>query len=76
MVVAVKADTLLIICVAWSMKIIIGRVRPLTKHDPQHVDAQRSLLVGRPLVFSGRLFQARGDWALVPTNFFHSGVAH
>ena len=34
---------------AWSMKIMLGGVHPLTKHDIQHLDAQRSLLTGRPL---------------------------
>ena len=47
----------------WSMQIMLGGVHPLTRHDIHPLDAQRSLLVGRPLGFSGGLFQARGDWA-------------
>ena len=43
---------------------MLGGVNPsLTNHDLQHVDAQRSLLTGRPLVFSGGMSQAKGDWA-------------
>ena len=45
------------------MKIMLGGVRPLTMRDVQHVDAQRSLLAGKPLGFSCGLLQARGDWA-------------
>ena len=56
----------------WSMKITHGGVHPLTSHDLQHLDAQRSLLVGKPLGFSGGVFQARGDWAFVPTNLWSS----
>ena len=48
---------------AWSMKIMLGGVHPLTRHDLQPLDAQRSLLLGRPLGFCCGLFQARGDWA-------------
>ena len=48
---------------AWSMHIMLGGVHPVTRHDLQHVDAQRSLLVGRPSDFSGGTFQARGYWA-------------
>ncbi len=47
----------------WSMKIMLGGAHPLTKHDIEPVDAQKSLLAGGPLGFSGGLFQARGDWA-------------
>ena len=62
--VVVMADTLLILC--WAdlfglMKFMIGGVHPWTRHDLQHVDAQRSLLVGRSLGFSCDLVQARGD---------------
>ena len=48
---------------AWNMKITFGGVPPLTNHDLQRVDAQRSPLAGKPLGFSGGLFQAKGDWA-------------
>ena len=50
---------------ARSLKIMLGGggVHPLTMHDLQHVDAQRSLLVGRPLGFSCGLCQARGGCA-------------
>ncbi len=47
----------------WSMNIMLGGVHPLTGHDIQPLDAQRSVLVGRPLGFSCGLFQARGNWA-------------
>ena len=40
----------------WNMQITLGGVRPLAKHDLQPVDAQRSLLAGRPLGFSCGLF--------------------
>ena len=42
---------------------MLGGMHPLIKHDIQPLDAQRSLLAGRPLGFSGGLFQARGGWA-------------
>ncbi|MFM7985285.1 MAG: hypothetical protein ACKPKO_38800, partial [Candidatus Fonsibacter sp.] len=45
------------------MKITIGGVHLLTKHDIQPVDARRSLLAGRPCGFSCGLFQAKGGWA-------------
>ena len=61
---------------AWSMKIMLGGVHPLTRHDLQPLDAQRSLLVGRPLGFSCGLFQARGNWARYQQIFgFHIGMA-
>ena len=54
---------------AWSMKIMLGGVHPLTRHDLQPLDAQRSSLVGRPLGFDGGLFQARGVWSWYPQIF-------
>ena len=48
---------------AWSMKIMLGGVHPLTRHDNEPLDAQRSGLAGMPLGFTGGLFQARGDWS-------------
>ena len=48
---------------AWTMKIMLGGVHPLTRHDLQSLDAQRSLLAGRPLGFSCGVFQARGGWS-------------
>ena len=44
----------------WSMKVMLGGVHPLTRHDLQPLDAQRSLLAGRPLGFSGGLFPNQG----------------
>ena len=35
----------------WSMKIMLGGVHPLTRHDIQTLDTQRSLLAGAPLGF-------------------------
>ena len=35
----------------WRMTIMLGGVRPLTKHDLQPVYAHKFLLVGRPLFF-------------------------
>ena len=48
---------------AWSMKVMLGGVHPLARHDGQPLDPARLAWAGKPLGFTGGLFQARGDWA-------------
>jgi hypothetical protein len=48
---------------AWSMKFMLGGVHPLARHDGQPLDPARLAWAGKPLGFTGGLFQARGDWA-------------
>jgi hypothetical protein len=55
-------DAILVI-VAWSMKVMLGGVHPLARHDGQPLDPTRLAWAGKPLGFTGGLFQARGDWA-------------
>ena len=42
---------------------MLGGVHPLARHDGQPLDPARLAWVGKPLGFTGGLFQARGDWA-------------
>ena len=66
MLVAAIAGTLLMqfwTCVAWGMKVMLGGVHPLARHDGQPLDPARLAWVGKRLGFTGGLFQARGDWA-------------
>ena len=42
---------------------MLGGVHPLARHDGQPLDPARLAWAGKPLGFTGGLFQARGDWA-------------
>ena len=53
-----------------------GGVHPLTRHDLQPLDAQRSLHAGMPLGFSCGLCQAKGTGLGTNKSWvFHLGVA-
>ena len=42
---------------------MLGGVHPLSRHDGQPLDPTRLAWAGKPLGFTGGLFQARGNWA-------------
>ena len=48
---------------------MLGGVHPLVIHDGQSLGPARLAWVGKPLVLTGGLFQAMGDWAWYPQIF-------